>query len=73
MTLLLPALPRGTARDGSTLVDRSLSIDRADLWAQRMRSAGIDLEEAIVGDPDPSLAVGDAVHARGFAQIVSAC
>ena len=37
-----------------------------------MRAAGLELEEAIVGDPDPFAAVGDVLHCRRFDELVVA-
>jgi hypothetical protein len=35
-----------------------------------MRESGLDLEETIIGDPDPFAAVGDALHAREVDEVV---
>lgn len=42
----------------------------AEIGIDALREAGIDVEEAIVADPDPVLAVGDALHARRFDEIL---
>jgi hypothetical protein len=57
-TLLVPGWPEATGR--------------AQRAAARIRAAGLDLEETIVGDPDPFLAVGDVLHARRFDEVVIA-
>jgi hypothetical protein len=39
---------------------------RAEVGARRMRMVGLDVEAAIVGDPDPFAVVGDALQAEEF-------
>jgi hypothetical protein len=48
----------------------SEAVGRAERAATRIRQAGLELEEVIVGDPDPFAAVGDALHAREFDEVV---
>jgi hypothetical protein len=69
-TLLVPASGEGFSWTGSTQAAWSRAICRAELATSRIRDAGLEVEEAIVGDPDPSTAVGDARHAREFDQVV---
>ncbi|HEX2391632.1 MAG TPA: hypothetical protein VHI77_01805 [Solirubrobacterales bacterium] len=69
-TLLVPAATEGFAWSDSTQAAWSRAICRAELAASRIRHAGLELEEAIVGDPDPVTAAGDARHAREFDQVV---
>ena len=57
-TLLVPGWPE--------------AVGRAERAAARIRAAGLELEETIVGDPDPFLANGDVLHARRFDEIVIA-
>ncbi len=64
-TLLVPAA------DGGSAGGWSAAISRAELVSAQARRAGIELEETIVGDPDPSVAVGDAFHARAFDRILA--
>jgi hypothetical protein len=71
-TLLVPAVPHGFAWATDMHSGWPLAAGRAERAAKRMRAAGLDLEEAIVGDPDPFAAVGDVVHARRFDEIVVA-
>ena len=35
-----------------------------------MRQDGLELDEVIVGDPDPFAAVGDVLHARQFDEVL---
>lgn len=48
------------------------ALGRAKRASARLQKAGLDLEETIVGDPDPFAAVGDVLHARRFDEIVVA-
>jgi hypothetical protein len=57
-TLLVPGWPE--------------SIGRAERAAARIRAAGLELAETIVGDPDPFVAVGDVLHVRRFDEIAIA-
>jgi len=69
-TLLVPAVPHGLAWAGDMKAGWSEAALRADRAGSRFRQAGLDLEEVIVGDPDPFAAVGDALHAREFDEVV---
>lgn len=71
-TLLVPAVPHGFAWATDMNSGWPEAIARAERAAERMRGAGLDLEETIVGDPDPFAAVGDALHSRRFDEIVLA-
>jgi hypothetical protein len=71
-TLLVPAVPHGFAWATDMHSGWPQAADRAVRAAGRMREAGLDIEEAIVGDPDPFAAVGDVLHARRFDEIVVA-
>lgn len=72
-TLLVPALP---AWDGSEAVDLaggwSEALTLAERAVRRLREAGLDLREAIVGDADCAAAIGDALHARRFDEVLLA-
>lgn len=72
-TLLVPALP---AEDGEAEVDLAAgwlaALECAERASQRLREAGIDLREAIVGDADCAAALGDATHARRFDEVLLA-
>jgi nucleotide-binding universal stress UspA family protein len=72
VTLLVPAVPGGLAWAADMKAGYGEAIDRAEVAAAQLRAAGIELEEAIVGDPDPLAAAGDALHARGFDEVVVA-
>lgn len=69
-TLLVPAVPHGLAWAADMKAGWSEAVGRAERAATRLRQAGLDLEEVIVGDPDPYAAVGDVLHSREFDEIV---
>jgi len=69
-TLLVPAVPHGLAWAADMKAGWSEAAGRADRAGSRIRGAGLELEEVIVGDPDPFAAVGDVLHAREFDEVV---
>jgi hypothetical protein len=71
-TLLVPATPHGFAWATDMSSGWSEAISRAERGAERMRRAGLEVEETIVGDPDPFAAVGDVLHSRRFDEVVVA-
>jgi GABA permease len=48
----------------------SEAVGRAECAAARIGEEGLELDEVIVGDPDPFAAVGDVLHTREFDEIV---
>ncbi|MEZ5077996.1 MAG: hypothetical protein R2725_11210 [Solirubrobacterales bacterium] len=72
VSLLVPAFAAAHGAVGGSVEDWRLAIERAARCGERLRSAGVDLEETIVGDADPLAAAADADHARGYDQIVFA-
>jgi hypothetical protein len=69
-TLLVPAVPHGLAWAADMKAGWSEAVGRAERAARGMRENGLGLVEVIVGDPDPFAAVGDALHAREFDEVV---
>jgi hypothetical protein len=69
-TLLVPAVPHGLAWAADMKAGWSEAAGRAERAGGHIRDSGLELEEVIVGDPDPFAAVGDALHAREFDAIV---
>lgn len=69
-TLLVPAVPHGLAWAADMKAGWAEAVGRAERAADRIRQAGLELEEVIVGDPDPFAAVGDVLHAREFDEVV---
>jgi len=69
-TLLVPAVPHGLAWAADMTAGWSEAALRAERAGGRIRQAQLELEEVIVGDPDPFAAAGDVLHAREFDEIV---
>jgi hypothetical protein len=69
-TLLVPAVPHGLAWAADMKAGWAEAALRAEQAGSRIRQCGLELEEVIVGDPDPFAAVGDALHAREFDEVV---
>jgi hypothetical protein len=69
-TLLVPAVPHGLAWAADMKAGWSEAALRAERAGTRIRESGLELDEVIVGDPDPFAAVGDVLHAREFDEIV---
>jgi hypothetical protein len=72
-TLLVPALP--ACEDGGAVdlaAGWSDALNRAERASRRLREAGVDLREAIVGDADCAAAIGDAMHSRRFDEVLLA-
>jgi hypothetical protein len=69
-TLPVPAVPHGLAWAADMKAGWAEAAGRADRAGDRIRRSGLELEEVIVGDPDPFAAVGDALHAREFDAVV---
>jgi hypothetical protein len=69
-TLLVPAVPHGLAWAADMSAGWSQAMQRAEAAVDRMRLGGVALERAIVGDPDPFAAVGDALHADEYDEVV---
>jgi hypothetical protein len=69
-TLLVPAVPHGLAWAADMKAGWAEAAGRAERAGGHIRRSGLELEEVIVGDPDPFAAVGDALHARQFDAVV---
>jgi hypothetical protein len=69
-TLVVPAVPHGLAWAADMKAGWAEAVTRAGRAAARMRQAGLELDEVIVADPDPFAAVGDALHARKFDEVI---
>lgn len=68
--LLVPAVPHGLAWAADMKAGWTEAALRADRAGAGIRRAGLELEEVIVGDPDPFAAVGDVLHAREFDEVL---
>jgi len=71
-TLLVPAVPRGLAWAADMKAGSREAAPRAGAGVRRMRMAGLEIEAAIVGDPDPFAAVGDILRTSQFDEMVVA-
>jgi hypothetical protein len=69
-TLVVPAVPHGLAWAADMKAGWAEAVTRAGRAADRMRQEGLELDEVIVADPDPFAAVGDALHARKFDEVI---
>jgi hypothetical protein len=69
-TLLVPAVPHGLSWAADMKAGWGDAVARAERAAARIAGEGLELEETIVGDPDPFAAVGDVIHAREFDEVV---
>src|SRR4051794_22033801 len=69
-TLVVPAVPHGLAWAADMKAGWAEAVTRADRAATQIRKEGLELDEVIVGDPDPFAAVGDALHARQFDSVI---
>lgn len=69
-TLLVPAVPHGLAWAADMKAGWAEAVGRAEQAGERIRESGLELEETIVGDPDPFAAVGDVLHTREFDEVV---
>jgi hypothetical protein len=70
LTLLVPAVPHGLSWAADMKAGWTEAALRAERAGQRIRQSGLELEEVIVGDPDPFAAVGDVLHVREVDEIV---
>jgi hypothetical protein len=71
-TLLVPAVPHGLAWATDMKAGAPEAKPRAEAGVRRMGMAGLDVDAALVGDPDPVAAVGDVLRSREFDEIVVA-
>jgi hypothetical protein len=69
-TLLVPAVPHGLDWAADMKAGWSEAALRAERAGGHIRRSGLELDEVIVGDPDPYAAVGDVLHAREFDEVV---
>jgi nucleotide-binding universal stress UspA family protein len=69
-TLLVPATPHGFAWAADMKAGEAEASALARVGAERMRRAGIEVDGAIVGDPDPAAAVSDALGAWRFDEVI---
>ncbi|HSR93837.1 MAG TPA: hypothetical protein VLK56_03140 [Solirubrobacterales bacterium] len=68
-TLLVPAVPHGLAWAADMKAGRSEAASRAESGVARMTMSGIEVDTALVGDPDPVAAAGDVLRAGEFDEV----
>ncbi|MEA2398790.1 MAG: hypothetical protein QOK25_2346 [Thermoleophilaceae bacterium] len=68
--LLVPATPHGAAWMADMHSGGSEAEAHVKAAVERLRNAGLDVDDGKVGDPDPVAAVEDAVNFRDFDEIV---
>ena len=69
-TLLVPATPHGVAWAADMHSGGTEAEDHMRNAVERMRSAGLEVTEGKVGDPDPIAAVQDEVNFASYDEIV---
>ena len=69
ITLLVPATPRGLAWAADMKSGEPAARERAAAAVERMRTAGLEVESTVIGDPDPAAAVGDQLRVGGYDEI----
>src|ERR671937_1867698 len=70
-TLLAPATPHGVAWAADMHSGGTEAEDHMRNAVERMRSAGLEVTEGKVGDPDPIAAVQDEVNFASYDEIVA--
>jgi hypothetical protein len=68
--LLVPATPHGAAWMADMHSGGSEAEEHVKAAVERLRDAGLEVDDGKVGDPDPVAAVEDAVNFRKFDEIV---
>jgi hypothetical protein len=69
-TLLVPATPKGLAWAADMKAGEPEAERRAKEGLLRMRVAGLEVEKAMVGDPDPVAAAGDALRGDVYDEVI---
>jgi hypothetical protein len=69
-TLLVPSTPHGVAWAADMHSGGSEAEAHMQNTVERLRSAGLEVAEGKVGDPDPSAAVQDLVNFESFDEVV---
>ncbi|HEX2162155.1 MAG TPA: hypothetical protein VHF88_10095 [Thermoleophilaceae bacterium] len=71
-TVLIPATPHGLswAANMDAEVGKREAERHRDALIGRLRDAGVDVEDAIVGDPDPLGAIQDACNRGSYDELI---
>jgi hypothetical protein len=71
-TLLVPATPHGLAWAANMYADKGAdeAKEHCDAMIERLRSNGLEVSEAKVGDPDALAAVQDEVNFNSYDEVI---
>ena len=71
-TVLVPATPHGVQWAANMYSDKGVeeAEQHRDAMVERMRSAGIEVTDTIVGDPDPLGAIQDACNQGSYDELI---
>jgi GABA permease len=69
-TLLIPATPHGIAWAADMFAGGTEAEQHRQAMLERLRSNGLDVKEAKVGDPDPLAATQDEVNFGSYDEVV---
>lgn len=71
-TVLIPATPHGVAWAANMDADgaKEEAAGHRDALIGRLRNAGVDVQDALVGDPDPLGAIQDACNRDSYDELI---
>jgi hypothetical protein len=69
-TLLIPATPHGLSWVADMSAGEGEAEHHRDAFVEELRGEGLDVKEAMVGDPDPLAAVQDAVNFNKYDDVI---
>lgn len=71
-TILIPATPHGISWAANMNSDRGSeeAVGHRDAMVERLRGAGLNVKDTIVGDPDPLAAIEDACNLGSYDELV---
>jgi hypothetical protein len=72
LTVLVPATPHGISWAANMFADQGIDEAEAhrDAMVERLRTSGIGVRDAIVGDPDPLAAIQDACNLGSYDELI---
>ena len=71
-TVLIPATPHGISWAANMFADQGATEaeDHRSALVERLRGAGLEVKDAIVGDPEPLAAVQDACNRGSYDEVI---
>jgi hypothetical protein len=69
-TLLVPATPHGVAWAADMFAGEEEAQQHLDAMVERLRTIGVDVKEAKVGDPDALAAVQDECNFHSYDEVI---